>query len=88
MYGTSTQMSTRRQQCAQPLSLCLTLRPHGPQPARLLCPWDLPGKNTGVGGHALLQGKTARKVNINFHETHFKMTLVTEMTGGQGQKWT
>ena len=21
-----------------------------------LCPWDSPGKNTGVGGHALLQG--------------------------------
>ena len=28
---------------------CLTLRHHGPQPARLLCPWDSPGKNTGVG---------------------------------------
>ena len=26
------------------------------QPARLLCPWDSPGKNTGVGCHALLQG--------------------------------
>ena len=25
-------------------------------PARLLCPWDPPGKNTGVGCHALLQG--------------------------------
>ena len=24
--------------------------------ARLLCSWDSPGKNTGVGGHALLQG--------------------------------
>ena len=24
--------------------------------ARLLCPWDFPGKNTGVGGHVLLQG--------------------------------
>ena len=23
---------------------------------RLLCPWDFPGKNTGVGCHALLQG--------------------------------
>ena len=36
--------------------LCPTLRPHGLQPARLLCPWDSPGKNTGVGCHALLQG--------------------------------
>ena len=24
-----------------------SLWPHGPQPARLLCPWDSPGKNTG-----------------------------------------
>ena len=24
--------------------------------ARLLCPWDSPGKNTGVGGQLLLQG--------------------------------
>ena len=26
------------------------------QPSRLLCPWDFPGKNTGVGCHSLLQG--------------------------------
>ena len=32
------------------------LRPHGLQPARLLCPWDSLGKNTGVGCHFLLQG--------------------------------
>ena len=25
-------------------------------PTRLLCPWDSPGKNTGVGYHILLQG--------------------------------
>ena len=30
-------------------------RPHGLQLARLHCPWDSPGKNTGVGCHALLQ---------------------------------
>ena len=29
---------------------------HGLQPARLLCPGDSPGKNTGVGCHFLLQG--------------------------------
>ena len=31
-----------------------SLQPHGLEPTRLLCPWDSPGKNTGVGGHALL----------------------------------
>ena len=25
------------------------------EPARLLCSWDSPGKNTEVGSHALLQ---------------------------------
>ena len=33
-----------------------SLRPHGLKPARLPCPWDFPGKNTGVGCHSLLQG--------------------------------
>ena len=32
------------------------LWPHGLRPARLLCPWDSPGKNTGAGCHAVLQG--------------------------------
>ena len=32
------------------------LRPHGREPTRLLCPWDFPGKNTGVGSHFLLHG--------------------------------
>ena len=33
-----------------------SLRPHGLQPARVLCPWDSPGKNPGVGCNFLLQG--------------------------------
>ena len=33
-----------------------SLQPHGLYPTRLLCPWDSPGKNTGVGCHCLLQG--------------------------------
>ena len=32
-----------------------SLQPHGLQPSRLLCPWNSPGKNTGVGCHFLLQ---------------------------------
>ena len=31
------------------------VRPYGRQPTRLPCPWDSPGKNTGVGCHFLLQ---------------------------------
>ena len=32
-----------------------SVRPQGWQPTRLPCPWDSPGKNTGVGCHFLLQ---------------------------------
>ena len=31
------------------------MQPHRRQPTRLPCPWDSPGKNTGVGCHSLLQ---------------------------------
>ena len=31
-------------------------QPHGPQPTRLLWPWNSLGKNTGVGCHFLFQG--------------------------------
>ena len=33
-----------------------SLQPHGLEPARLLCPWNSPGKNTEVGSCSLLQG--------------------------------
>ena len=35
---------------------CDSLWLHALQPARLLCPRDSPGKNTGMSCHALLQG--------------------------------
>ena len=40
----------------KPLQPCLTLQSLGLQPTRFLCPWDFPGKNTGVGCHFILQG--------------------------------
>ena len=43
---------------AKLLQLCPTLCDpmDSRQPTRLLCPWDSPGKNPGVGCHALLLG--------------------------------
>ena len=35
---------------------CQTLHPHGLWPARLLCPWNSPSKNTGVNSCSILQG--------------------------------
>ena len=39
--------------CAKSLQSSPTLQPYGLLPAALLCPWDSPGKNTGVGCCAL-----------------------------------
>ena len=41
---------------AKSLSRVRLLRPHEPQPAKLLCSLNSPVKNTGVGCRALLQG--------------------------------
>ena len=49
----------RQTQCSRQVTSVMSnsLRPHGLQPARRLCPWGSPpGQNTGVGCHALLQG--------------------------------
>ena len=42
--------------CSVTSVVSASLQPRGLQPAGLLCPWDSPGKNTGAGCHALLQG--------------------------------
>ena len=59
---------------AQPLQQYLTLRPHGLQPARLLCPWHSPGKNTGVGCHFLPQGIFPTQ-GSNWHLLHCRRIL-------------
>ena len=43
---------------------------HAQLPARLLCPWDFPGKNTGVGCHFLLQGILLTQ-GLNLRLLHF-----------------
>ena len=43
--------------CCLVVKSCLTLLwPHWQSPTRLLCPWQFPGKNSGVGCHFLLWG--------------------------------
>ena len=41
--------------CCVTLVVSDSVRPHRQQPTRLLCPWNSPGKNTGVGCHFLLR---------------------------------
>ena len=39
---------------------CMTLCDSKDYPTRLLCPWDSPHRNIGVGNHSLLQGDLPR----------------------------
>ena len=52
------------------------MRPHRWQPTRLPCPWDSPGKNTGVGCHFLLQ---CMKVKSEREVTQSCLTLSDPM---------
>jgi len=52
--------------------LCLTLQTHGS--TKLLCPWNSPGKNTGVGTHSLLQG-IFQTLGLNLGLLHCRQIL-------------
>ena len=62
-----------------PPSCCLVIKscptlcdPLDCSPARLLCPWDFPGKNTGMGCHFLLQGIFLDQ-GSNLHFLHWQV---------------
>ena len=50
------------------------LRPYGLQSNRLLCPWDSPGRNTGMGCQALLQGIFPTQ-GLNLRLLHWQVIL-------------
>ena len=61
-------------------------RPLGPQPTRLLCPWDFPGKSTGVECHCLLLFRFLRFYLMSFllpgfypeyHVIHFSSLIIS-----------
>ena len=61
---------------AKSLQSCPTLCDLRRQPIRLHCPWDSPGKNTGVGCHFLLQ---CMKVRSESEVTQSRPTLSDPM---------
>ena len=52
------------------------MQPHRWPPTRLLCPWDSPGKNTGVGCHFLLQGKRKISTEVDIPTTSVNSLLL------------
>ena len=69
-----------------------SLQPHGLQPARLLCPWNSPGQNTGVGSCSLLQGifPTAALPKINYLKAGSRFTDIENklmITSKEREEW-
>ena len=57
--GSSPKLNTSFRQAIKCVSYSVmsdSLQPQGLQPPSLLCPWNPPSKNTGVGSNSLLQG--------------------------------
>ena len=67
-------ISTNRRACVLSRFRNVSLGPYGLYRSRLLCPWDSPGKNTGVGCHALLQGVFPTQ-GLNLHLLHCRQIL-------------
>ena len=65
--------------CCLVTKSCPTLLwPCGLHPARHLCPWDFPGKNTRVGCHFLLWGIFLTQ-RLNPCLLHWRASLVTQL---------
>ena len=73
-----------------------SLQHHGLQLARLLCPWNSPGKNTRVGCHALLhrnfptQGSNPSLMHFRqvlYHLSHQGEKMRNCVKGGTSETW-
>ena len=55
-------------------------RSHGLQPTRLLCPWDFPGKSTGVGCHSLFNREMQIKTTMRYHLIFATVAVIKNTT--------
>ena len=55
--------------------------PHGLQPTRLLHPWHVPGKSTGVGCHCLLWYQMLGSIILDSHPMLGEATIQGKVTG-------
>ena len=67
-----------------------SVQPHRRKPTRLPCPWDSPGKDTGVGCHFLLQCRkvksereVAQLLRILLEEFILVSELLERQTAGE-----
>ena len=59
-----------------------SLRPHGLWPARLCCPWNSPGKNTGVDCHSPLQWISTQESNLGLLHQASSLSELSSHWGG------
>ena len=84
-------MRIRASVCVSRSVVSDSLWPHGLQPARLLCPWNSPGMNTGVDCHSLLQrnfptqGSNAILLHFRQILNHFSYREVCGLIHGWNQ---
>ena len=66
-----------------------TLRPYELWPAGLLCPWASPGRNTGVGCHALLRGSSCPRdwTCVSCSSCIAGGSFITETPGKPKRRW-
>ena len=65
-----------------------SLQPHGLQHTRLLCPWNSPGKNIGVGCHSLLPQGIFPTQGLNPGLLHCRQILyLSEHQGNPEEYW-
>ena len=83
VIGVQTRIIIHWLYCAKSLQSRPTLPPYGLQPARLLCPWDSPSKNTGVGCRALLYPLIKNVITKNSSWQHLNPLTNTNIT----KKW-
>ena len=80
--------------CCLVAKLCLTVcDPQGQEPTRFLCPWDFPGKNTGVSCQFLLQGIFSTQglnpgfLQVSCTDRRILYWWATEERVTEGKKW-
>ena len=64
-----------------------SLQLRGLQPTRLLCPWDSPGKDTGVGCHFLLCGCRRQSLSREYDEGWVLLKVTTTTLLPRQSNW-
>ena len=64
-----------------------SLQLHGLQPTRLLCPWDSPGRDTGVGCHFLLRGCRRQSLSREYDEGWVILKVITTALLPRQSNW-